>query len=628
MELCFQNITASTEKKCLCRKEPVSQLLDNVSGRFPKGKLSAIMGPSGAGKTTLIQVLSKRKLSKVDVKGAVFLDGAEMWANAQQNEERKRNIKEQPHSDYSCGYVPQQCVLLSSLTPAESVHFACCLRLPHNLTADQKHQRATEVIDMLNLTECSNRRIGDGVSFGLSGGERRRTGIAVELVTAPKVLFLDEPTSGLDSISSIKMIENIKNLVSSSSCTVIATIHQPNYKLFQTFDHLLLLTQGKLAYCGPADEAAGFFSSIGFSVPDDANPAETLLDLLQIHNTHDERRVSHIVSAFESSEIRAREQGQLEQNEQKAGLELEGQVSKKTSSWSLCSSSYKHMYQVVVLTHRGYLTQSRIPLLQTARFIQTVVLAILIGSTFFRLDNDQDGIQNRLGAIYFMIITQIFGNAMNVVLTISEERSHYMMERQNNVYDAADYFIAKTLVDIPNTALVSFIFAAMVYPSIGFAASWSQFWIFSFVMTCLSFCGQSLGLIVGAAVKEKRMATILAPCVISPFILFTPYAMEERHIPTVLLWLKTISPFWWSFNALSANEFLGLTLRCTESQKLLLQLPGQSELSKICGFIQGEQVLMRFKMESDSIWDDIAMLLLLATAFRVVAMVLLRVLPY
>jgi len=631
MELCFQNISAVTGKNCLpCgREEHVSRLLNNVSGRFPKGKFSAIMGPSGAGKTTLIQVLANRKLTKIDVKGKVYLNGAEKIRAVQSDS--TENVTKLRSDYFSCGYVPQSCVLLTSLTPAESIYFSCCLRLPHDLPALQKQKRATEVIEMLNLTECSNRRIGDGISFGISGGERRRTGIAVEIITAPKILFLDEPTSGLDSSSSFKMIENIKNLVSSTSCTVVATIHQPNYKLFQTFDHLLLLSQGRLVYCAPGDKAVDFFSSIGFSVPDHCNPAETFLDLLQINNKSDERRVNDIAEAFENPSglwaLEKSQQQDKEDDEQKSSDE-DIKKSPKSMLCSFYTSAFLHIYRVVVLTYRGTLTQSRIPLLNIARVIQTIVLALLIGMTFFRLENDQDGIQNRLGAIYFMIITQIFGNAMNVVLSFSEERAHYMMERQNNVYGVIDYFVAKTLVDIPNTALVSFVFAAMVYPMIGFAATWEQFWIFALVMVCLAFNGQSLGLIVGSAVKEKKMATILAPCVISPFILFTPYAMEERHIPDVLMWLKVISPFWWSFSALSVNEFNGLDLRCTDPQKLVIQLPGHSEFSKLCGFMHGEQVLLRFRMDDAKISDSICMLLLLAAGFRLFAIVLLRILPF
>lgn len=621
MELTFEDVSVSVAAS-RCQSSPVKSLLKGVSGIFRKGTMTAIMGPSGAGKTTLLQVLADRQAGNIIATGSICWNGA-----------RSKVLNK-------CAFVPQTCILLSSLTPVESVYFACCLRLPQSMTKQQKRERANEVLKRLNLIDCSNRQIGDGLTLGLSGGERRRTGIAVELVTSPQLLFLDEPSTGLDSINSLRLMENIKVLTSNSNglaCTVVATIHQPSFKLLQTFDMLMLMTQGKMAFCGSVSQAISFYTGIGLLIPEHINPAEHFLDLLQVRTSDDEERVDRIIDAFETSELKLQGSGSergVDSDQRGLGCEQSEDMSVERPVEACphprCRSGIdcSHIRKIAVLTHRSYLTQSRIPLLKIARIIQTVILSILIGATFFKIDNDQDGIQNRLGAIYFIIITQMFGNAMNVVLTFAEEREHFMLEKSNRVYGAVDYFIAKTLVDIPSTAVVCLIFSALVYYAIGLAATWLQFFVFTVIIVCLAFNGQSLGLIVGSAVREKRLATILAPCVISPFILFTPYAMEEGHIPGYLLWLKMISPFWWSFNALSANEFVGLKLRCTEAQKLLMKLPGQTEFSKVCGFVAGEQVLQRFKIRSEenTMWNDIGMLVILAMSFRLVALLLLKVL--
>lgn len=134
--------------------------------------------------------------------------------------------------------------MLSTMTPREIITFSANLRLPKHFTAEMKQQRIEEVLDELNLRKCENTPVGaPGLTRGVSGGERKRVSIGVELVTNPSLLYLDEPTTGLDSFTAQQVVSNLRSLAASGR-TIVCTIHQPNSQIFHMFDNLILLTKG------------------------------------------------------------------------------------------------------------------------------------------------------------------------------------------------------------------------------------------------------------------------------------------------------------------------------------------------------------------------------------------------
>ncbi|GMH60873.1 hypothetical protein TrST_g8745 [Triparma strigata] len=247
------------------------RIIDHVSGTVDAGKMTAIMGPSGCGKTTMLNVLrNKASYGKID--GTLKVnDTLDSIAPLQR----------------IVGFVPQEDILHSELTVTEAIKFSSLLRNPFSISTEKRLKMVEEVIDVLGLEKCKNSVIGDQEIRGVSGGQRKRVSIAVELVTNPSICFLDEPTSGLDSTTSIELISMLKKM-NHAGMTIVMVIHQPRYEIFEMIDDTLLLGQnGRPVYMGPCLKCLGYFTSIGFPCPPMKSPADHFLDVMSGTVQHD-----------------------------------------------------------------------------------------------------------------------------------------------------------------------------------------------------------------------------------------------------------------------------------------------------------------------------------------------------
>jgi ABC-type multidrug transport system ATPase subunit len=253
--LMFENVAYNLNGK---------QILSGISGAVHPGELMAIMGASGAGKTTFLDILARK--NKVGVtSGDFYLNGEKI-----RNEEFKSVI----------GFVDQDDTLLPTLTVHETILDSALLRLPKEMSRGSKEQRVEDVERQLGIYHIRNQKIGsEETGRGISGGEKRRVGIACELVTSPSILFLDEPTSGLDAFNAFNVVECLVNLVKNYNRTVVVTIHQPRSNIVALFDQLILLAKGRTVYSGPFENCQSYFDNVGYTCPPGFNIADYLIDL-------------------------------------------------------------------------------------------------------------------------------------------------------------------------------------------------------------------------------------------------------------------------------------------------------------------------------------------------------------
>ncbi|KAI8917509.1 hypothetical protein DFJ77DRAFT_456678 [Powellomyces hirtus] len=239
-------------------------VLHDVQGVVRAGEVMAVMGGSGAGKTTFLDILAKRN-KRGAVTGDILVNGKFM------SDAEYRSI---------VGYVDQEDTLMPTLTVYETVLYSALLRLPRHMSEKEKEDRVKETLVELDILHIANRRIGTTGERGISGGEKRRVSIACELVTGPSILFLDEPTSGLDAFNAYNVVESLVNLARTYHRTIILTIHQPRSNIFALFDKLVLLAKGRVVYSGPAQqECRDCFEQQGFRCPLGFNMADYLIDL-------------------------------------------------------------------------------------------------------------------------------------------------------------------------------------------------------------------------------------------------------------------------------------------------------------------------------------------------------------
>lgn len=241
------------------------EILSGIQGASTPGQITAIMGASGAGKTTFLDILA-RKNKRGAVQGNFFVNGEKISDN-----------------DYKSmiGFVDQEDTMLPTLTVHETIQTSALLRLPRDMSRAAKEQRVLEVEKQLGIYHIKDQLIGseEGSGRGISGGEKRRVGIACELVTSPSILFLDEPTSGLDAYNAFNVVECLVTLAKTYNRTVIFTIHQPRSNIVALFDRLILLASGRTVYSGPFSTCQQYFDQIGYTCPPGFNIADYLVDL-------------------------------------------------------------------------------------------------------------------------------------------------------------------------------------------------------------------------------------------------------------------------------------------------------------------------------------------------------------
>eukprot|EP00536_Pseudo-nitzschia_multiseries_P004086 jgi/Psemu1/187311/e_gw1.66.61.1 len=237
-------------------------IMQGVTGELKARQFTAIMGPSGAGKSTFLSLLS----------GKTEHTGGTLEVNG-----KTASLK---NYRSAVGFVPQEDIMLRELSVEENIQHSAFMRLPASMSREKKLERVYQVMESLDLLRIRNSVIGDEIVRGISGGQRKRVNVAMELVADPSLLALDEPTSGLDSTTSASLCEVLSDLAL-TGVNVAAVIHQPKIEILEQFSNVLLLGRGgRTVYMGPTENMELYFENIGFPVPSQTNPADFYMDVI------------------------------------------------------------------------------------------------------------------------------------------------------------------------------------------------------------------------------------------------------------------------------------------------------------------------------------------------------------
>eukprot|EP00798_Chlamydomonas_sp_ICE-L_P023416 gene23416-30690_t len=547
-------------------------LLNNVSGQLDGG-FCAIMGPSGCGKTTLLNTLACRLDRDTEACGEIRLNGME-YSN--------RELK--------CigGYVMQDDVLNTALTVQETLDFSAELRLPASYTKAMRDMEVERVMGLMSLTHTASTIIGNPLQKGISGGERKRVCIAMELITHPQLLFLDEPTSGLDSVSAKSICTTLQKMGAAGECTVVCTIHQPQAKIFRLFHNLLLLKRGRIMYQGPAAEAVAHFEKLGHTCPPHENPADHLMDILTpmqqeadkpIIDLHQRRAASlEIGNKFHSAYLESAPIIDLHQ-----GAVRPLYMVREVIPWH---------HQFMVLLRRSMKEQWRKRGILLTSLLQTVVIAVLIGTTYFKIGTSQNSLTKRQPVLFFCTINQGMFGALMVINSFPAERVVSLRERAAGSYYVSAYFFAKSVSEMVFQAIVPVIFSLTVYFLVGFQASAGKFFIFTAFMMLCNAAAVSMATMISAVFRTTDMAVTILPMVLEVSRLYGGFFVSPEAMPEYFKWLEAMSYCTYTYVAISQNELNGLDLHCTEQQ---LNAIGE------CPTTSGEQVVDRLGLDYVSI---------------------------
>jgi ABC-type multidrug transport system ATPase subunit len=511
--------TLFSKKKTPPSHNHVKTILDDISAEMPSGTLTAILGGSGSGKTSLLNQMSGRMQGKrLSTSGRTYFNGSH-----------------DPTSIRSA-YVIQQDILLPTLTVRETLMYAADLRLPSSVSRVERKQLVEEVILELGLKEAADTRIGNHAHKGCSGGEKRRTSIGVQLLSNPSLLWLDEPTTGLDSTSAYQVVKTLQSLARRGR-TIIVTIHQPRSEIYSLFDNVVLLTRGSPAYAGNAKDCLPYFASLGHEMPPFTNPAEYLIDLVSVDNRNEEaeaaaeHRVDHIKEAWRQHVSKSA--NEKEGSGPTAATTLQPQSSaKRTLKTSL-------IQQTRVLTARTWTVTIRDPMGMLGSLLEAVAMAIITGWIFLNLDGSLSGIRSRQGALYNAAALQGYLILLYETYRLTTDIQLFDEERRQNVVSIPAFLLSRRLArifieDIP----VPLIFSVIYYFMAGFRADGGQFLTFFSVVLLLQYVAVCLAMTCVAVSRNFAGASLVANLAYTLQSMGCGYFIQSNTIPIYVRWTK------------------------------------------------------------------------------------------
>ncbi|NXJ36655.1 ABCG2 protein, partial [Ciconia maguari] len=533
----FHNIQYSVKQSSgfLCKRKTVEKkILHNVYGIMKPG-LNAILGPTGSGKSSLLDVLAARK-DPAGLSGEVLIDG----------------IPQPPNFKCISGYVVQDDVVMGTMTVRENLHFSAALRLPSSISVKEKEERVTQIISELGLNKVADAKVGTELIRGVSGGERKRTNIGMELITEPPVLFLDEPTTGLDASTANAVLILLKKL-SRRGRTIIFSIHQPRYSIFKLFDSLTLLALGKVLYHGPAKQALEYFSSIGYECEPFNNPADFFLDIINGDSTavaaskEDHRPVDTGNEVnVDSSVVDVLHQKYLNSSLYQSTKEALGKVElRRGSKQSVSKQGHEITYangfftQLYWVSKRSLKNLIRNPQASIAQVV-TIILALVVGAIFFGVKLDRSGIQNRAGSLFFVTTNQCFSSVSAIELFIRDKKL-FVHQYTSGYYRVSAYFLALMIGDLlPMRTAPAIIFSCISYWMIGYQAVAGRFFFFMLTLVLVSYTATAMSLAISAGMDVVAVANLLITIC---FVLMLIFSGLLVNLPSVMAWLNWLKYF-------------------------------------------------------------------------------------
>ncbi|XP_004292538.1 PREDICTED: ABC transporter G family member 22-like [Fragaria vesca subsp. vesca] len=517
-----------------------SCILQGITGSVQPGEVLALMGPSGGGKTTLLNLLS----------GRTKLNSGSITYNDQPY---TKSLK------HRIGYVMQDDLLFPHLTVKETLTYAALLRLPISLTKTQKKERAMHVIHELGLERCQDTVIGGILVRGVSGGERKRVCIGNEILLNPSLLFLDEPTSGLDSTAAFRILQMLQ-IIAEAGKTVVTTIHQPSSRIFSKFDKLILLGRGSSLYFGKASEAMMYFSSIGCAPLIAMNPAEFLIDLAN-GNTNDKSLPTEwedggpSVHEFLVSANQDRLSKMAYRSHQNSVLLLHhGEHQKQGRSYSK-ESKATWWEQFSILFRRG-LKERRHEYFCWMRIIQVISTAIIIGLLWWHSNaSSAKQLHDQAGLLFFISVFWAFFPLFTAIFTFPQERAIVAKERSVEMYKLSSYFLARNISDLPLDLLLPVVFLVIVYMMVGLKRTYAAFFETMLTIFLSIVAAQGLGLSIGAAFIDIKKATTFASVIVMTFMLSGGFFIQK--VPAVISWVRYISFNYHTYRLLLKIQYAG-----------------------------------------------------------------------
>jgi ABC-type multidrug transport system ATPase subunit/ABC-type multidrug transport system permease subunit len=507
-----------------------TRILNGISAVFPPNSLTAILGPSGSGKTTLLNILSGVVTRSSEIDSVINFNGTPMNSRIARK-----------HSTF----ITQDDLLHPTLTAKEALAYACDLRLPKAATAERKARLCQDILQEFGLDGAADVVIGhpEGQK-GLSGGQRKRLSIALEMVYNPSVIFLDEPTSGLDSYTAAQCISVLEGLARNGH-TVVATIHQPSASLLSKFHNVLLIVDGGIAFSGPPSEIVSYFrDTLQQQCPDLHNPADFMLEVVSGRHA---QSVTQLIEAFKASS-HFQQYCRPAADAQYDALEYPD-AAYQTTKFQQCGTLLKRSVKI----------SFRDVLLVRARMGSHIMVGLVLGLLFQQVGFTPKSVYQRQALCLFTLIFVSMSMAITTVLTLVPEKAVILKEHHNNWYGMFPYLVAKNFSDVPMMIVPPLCFVSIVYfmseQGNGTDGHLTSRWL-ALVLAALvqSMCAQAWAVFCSVIAPHVTVAIFLAPMSLVASFIFSGFFVAAADMPVYLRWITKINftAYTWEMSMIAA----------------------------------------------------------------------------
>jgi energy-coupling factor transporter ATP-binding protein EcfA2 len=435
--------------------------------------------------------------------------------------------------------------LVGDLTVRETLRLSHRLRVKSE-SSEERERHIDSVLSELGLTRVADSRIGDEKNRGLSGGERKRVSIGVELITSPSLLFLDEPTTGLDAASALALCELLATLRSRGR-TIIYTIHQPRSNIIPTFDRIALLARGRMVFTGTSQGAIDFFAAQGHPVPPLCSPSDFFMDVID----RPEAALA-LAGAFERLRSGAGEGRVVKEVGGIQAVEGMGTMVGKRVPHLGFSSSYGSgfFFSTLCLLQRNLISAVRNPALFWMQLMQSTVFGLLVGSLWSNLSASTK-LQSQLSALFF-VCTYTSMSCFAAAPFLIEARGVFVKERLSGSYRASAYLLAKTIADLPLYSMIAVAFGGIVWK---LARLDENFPFFLLVVLVHIQSSAAVVVFVSALSPSIDVAMVLATFINGLSTIFSGFLVPYGSIPKYFRWIYTGSYIQLASSALTVNQF-------------------------------------------------------------------------
>jgi ABC-type multidrug transport system ATPase subunit len=525
-------------------------LLDDCSGAVANGMVCGVLGPSGAGKSSFLAALGGQQT--LSVHGQVYA-----YQGGFQDDLSLARI---PVNQVA--WLQQKDDFFGMLTVEETLRLAAFLELPH-LPAKRRQQLVHSHLDALGLAHAADRRIGDYVGGGsrLSGGERRRLSVALELLTEKQLVLADEPTSGLDSSMSAKVMNLMKELAVERDIPCLCAVHQPRSSIWHKLDSFILMAPGgNVCFAGDCHKAVQYFADLGFECPGETNPAEFFVDLVSVDTedpvaaAKDMARIEHLAAAF-----RGHQQKQWSGNKQ---VRIKEEVRSMNGSPSRRLGILGWIPRFGALLRRSWRQNIRNHAVNLFRLVASSLNAVLLAEIFPTVRGPiptVNSVADRVALLSFGAICLCMTAYMKTADLFSKEKPVVQREQTRHQYSALEYLAAKVFAEMPLDACFAAVFASVLKASASLAISWGKL---TSILSLLTVAGAALGLSVGSWAPNEQLATsggIPLLVVLMVVGVINPSGVDPAHQPPpIVRIMKHFSPFAFAIEALCLGEYPGM----------------------------------------------------------------------